>query len=295
MVSRFQMTVANTHASAQKFGMDFLIPSGSPTPGLDSRLLLQAASGLSHEALVSRFNETVPWREWELFRSYLERRRSGEPVHRIIGKREFFGREFIVSEDTLVPRPETEFLVEATLRHLPSTVSNARLLEIGTGTGVVVISIALETGLENLVATDVSEGALFVAKRNAIIHGVQDAIQFEHADVFEGIDGVFDLIVSNPPYIPSGHIAGLDDTVKMYDPVLSLNGGHDGLDFYRAIFDSAQVAVKAGGLLVLEMGYDQRREVAGLGEAFGFDIVEVVDDLCGIERILVARKNEADC
>ena len=262
------------------------------TPELDARLLLCHAAGLSHEALIAEGNAPIGDDAAERFRSYVARRLDGEPVSRIRGTRAFYGRDFVIDAHTLDPRPDTETLIDAALdllaregkRHLPF-----QLLDLGTGSGCLLLSLLAELPQAYGVGTDISAGALRVAGKNARRLGLASRARFLAADWFDGLGARFDLIVSNPPYIPSGEIDGLAREVVCHDPRPALDGGADGLDAYRKIAASAAAFLKPGGHLVVEIGADQAEAVLGLFAAAGLALPEeaVRLDLAGRPRAVL--------
>ena len=279
-------------SDARRQGLKILTGFSS-TPDLDARLLLQAASGLRHEEMISEGDSPASRKCRELYNSYLQRRMTGEPVHRIAGSREFYGREFRVTEHTLLPRPETELLVQTVLEYSCQLSRGSRILDIGTGTGIIAISLALEGGFTNVKATDISMAALNVAQSNATLLGADDFIEFREEDALAGITGEHDVIVSNPPYISKHSICELDVEVKEFDPLVALDGGEDGLDFYRAIFSSDAI-LSPGGKFFIEVGFSQAETVSEICAASGFEVEDTKKDLSGIDRVLVIGRSAAE-
>lgn len=245
--------------------------AGLDSPVLDARLLVAACLGLDHDRLISHADEAMPRPQADRLAAMLERRLAREPVSRILGRREFWGRDFLLSAATLDPRPETETVVEAALTILRCELSDRpapRLLDIGTGTGCILLTLLAELPGATGLATDVSAEALATARTNAGRLGVQDRLEVRQTSMLDGIEGPFDLLISNPPYIPSGEIAVLAPEVTEHDPVLALDGGPDGLAFYRRIIAEAKRVVPAGWV-VLETGHDQADAVVLAAEAAG--------------------------
>lgn len=245
--------------------------AGLDSPGLDARLLVAACLGLDHDRLITHADEAISRPQATRLAEMLERRLAREPVSRILGRREFWGRDFLLTAATLDPRPETETVVEAALAILRSELADRpapRLLDIGTGTGCIILTLLAELPGATGVATDVSAEALATARTNADRLGVQDRVEFKQASMLDGIEGPFDLLISNPPYIPSGEIAGLAPEVTRHDPRLALDGGPDGLAFYRRIIAEAKRVVPAGWV-VLETGHDQADAIVQAAEAAG--------------------------
>lgn len=211
------------------------------------------------------------------------RRQQGEPLWQIIGNADFYGYEIDINKNVLCPRPETEELVCEAVKHISE---NSRVLDLCTGSGCIAIAVAVKTGA-HVVASDISEEALKLAQSNAVKNKVDDKIEFVHSDMFEGITGTFGVIISNPPYIPTADIAGLDREVKDYEPALALDGGEDGLDFYRIIAEKAGEYLVPGGKIFLEAGIGQAQAVADMLK--GFD-TKIIKDMQGIDRIICGVK-----
>ncbi len=257
--------------------------AGLETPELDAKLLLQYVNGYSSPELISKSSDILDVDKTVEFWKYVERRLNHEPVHRILGCREFYGREFCLSDDTLIPRPDTETLVEAVIDLKPSSV-----LEIGTGSGAIAVSLAAELVDVAVTATDISPGALETAKKNANALGVKEHIHFLKSDIYEDVKDKFDLIVSNPPYIPAADILTLQKEVRVFDPMLALDGGEDGLDFYRRILGEGHNYLKPKGKVCLEIGIDQEKDISALAVAAGFSDIIVIKDLNQINRVIIA-------
>ena len=220
------------------------------------------------------------------YRGMIAKRASRIPLQQILGSQEFMGLEFYVNEHVLIPRQDTETLVELVLQEQQST--EKKLLDLCTGSGCIAISLAVKGGYESVTATDLSEEALKVAERNAKAH--QKEIIFRQGDLFTALPqseaGTFDIITSNPPYIPTAVIATLEPEVREHEPMMALDGTEDGLKFYRQIAKKAGTWLKPGGVIYLEIGYDQGEAVSGLLREAGFDKVRVVKDLPGKDRVV---------
>jgi release factor glutamine methyltransferase len=224
--------------------------------------------------------------------SVLKRRIRGEPLQYILGETEFMGLEFRVASHVLIPRPETEILVETALRIVHSSKFRVQsILDLGTGSGCIAISLAKYLPDTNITATDISESAIEIAKQNAIKNNVK--INFLHSDLFNNDElrtADYELIVSNPPYVPTDELAGLQPEIN-YEPKIALDGGRDGMDFYRQIITRAPGCLKKEGFLILEIGYNQYEPVRGLFKKSGsLEITEVVKDYSGIDRVIVTKK-----
>jgi release factor glutamine methyltransferase len=264
------------------------------TPELDARLLLCHAAGLSHEGFVARAGDTLAPDAAERLDAAVARRLAHEPVSRITGTREFYGRSFIVDDSVLDPRPDTETLIEAALDLVEKRDKRdepLRLLDLGTGTGCILLTLLAELPQARGLGTDLAHEALRVAEANAQRLGLADRGSFLVSDWCEAISGEFDLILSNPPYIASGEIAGLAPEVALHDPKIALDGGPDGLAAYRRIAADAGRLLAARGQILVEIGACQGQAVADvLGEA-GFLVEKngLRHDLAGRPRVVVAR------
>ena len=214
----------------------------------------------------------------------LTRREQGEPLAYITGKRWFMGMEFAVDRRVLIPRQETELLAEEAIT-LAGT--DSRILDLCTGSGCVAVSVALKTGAE-VTASDISKDARETAKKNADRYGVQ--IRFVESDLFCGIQGAFHVITANPPYIDAEQMKKLDVQVEAYEPHLALFGGVDGLDFYRRIVPQALAALERGGVLLMEIGWDQGEPVRKMMEAYGYREIEIKKDYAGLDRLVKGVK-----
>lgn len=256
---------------------------GCATPELDARLLLQAATGLSREEIMLEPRSVVRAGPFQQFQSFLARREAFEPVSRILGEREFYGRAFRVTPDTLDPRPDTETLVDAALSLMPK---GARILDLGTGTGAIAITLLAERPDCTAVAVDLSPGALRVTGENAAKHRVDGRLRLLEGNWLEPVSGVFDLIASNPPYISAQDIEGLAPDVRNFDPRLALLGGADGLEPYRSISSRAASHLSPEGHVLVEVGAGQAEDVTEIFAARGFRPAGRYRDLGGHERCL---------
>jgi release factor glutamine methyltransferase len=274
--------------------------SGSRSPRLDAELLLAASLGVTRSDLFRRPERTLTEAEAERFESFMRRREAREPVAYIRGVRAFRTVELEVTPEVLIPRPETETLVEVALETLAAApasgagVSHEPLaLDLGTGSGCVALALAAENPFVHVVATDISEAALGVARRNAARLGLEGRVDFAASDLFAGLPAgrLFDLIVSNPPYISAAEYAGLEPNVRDYEPRLALFAGADGLDVHRRLVPEAAGRLRRGGTLALEVGMGQAAAVRELIAAAGsFAVARERADLGGIPRVVWARR-----
>ncbi len=260
----------------------------SPSAELDARLILTNILNLEMHELVTKADTLLDAKAEQKLREYTNRRRAGEPIAYILGQKEFMAEPFIVSPAVLIPRPETEQLVEQILQ----TQQNATVgLDLCTGSGAIAIMLLKKLGTLQMDASDISEAALQIAKQNAVRHKVEKRLRLIHANLFAN-DAFekYDFIVSNPPYISKAELKDLDKNVKDYEPLLALDGGDDGLDFYRQITTEAERHLKTKGTLFLEIGAGQGEAVKEILSKKYFENIEVIKDLAGHERIVIGFK-----
>ena len=259
---------------------------------IDGEVLARSAAGWDRAAYLGRRDEPAGADVARRFESYVARRERREPVAYILGTREFWGLDFLVTPAVLIPRPETEFIVDAALERLADRVRTWRIADVGTGSGCLAVTLAVELPHARVTATDVSNDALAVARANAERHGVGDRVSLVHTSLLEGVDGPLDLIVANPPYVPRAHQPTLSPDVRDHEPDVALYGdGDDGLDQVRALVAEAPSRLAPGGWLQMEFGFGQAGDVrAAAARASELEIVEVLRDLQGHERTLVARR-----
>jgi release factor glutamine methyltransferase len=267
--------------------------AGIESARTDARLLLGLVLGGGAERVLAEKGRALTSDEAARFEAFIQRRLAREPVSQIRGGREFWSLDFKVTRDTLTPRPDTETLIEALLDLAPSPVAN--VLDLGTGSGCILLALLSEWPVAEGVGMDASLNALAVARENALALGLGARARFIHADWTQSgwthaLGASFDVVVSNPPYIPGGDIAGLDKDVRDFEPLIALDGGADGLDAYRMIINSVLDLVSEGGLLAFEVGISQADAVANLMVGAGFKVLEKRKDLNGIERAVIAQK-----
>lgn len=266
-----------------------LADGGIETPALDARILLAEALSMEPGQVIGCGGEVAAGKAVEAFKAMVERRTAGEPVHRILGRREFFGRMFHLTAECLIPRPETELLVERVLEDVGPDAC-ARFADIGCGSGVICVSLLAERPGLSAVATDLSEGALAATCENAERHGVAGRLETLRTSYLEDVMGPFSFIVSNPPYIATGDLAELPREVREHDPQLALDGGTDGLEAYRAILSQGMQYLEAEGRLYLETGHGQHDAIMQLAKELHWGIVSSHLDLSGLERMVVLEK-----
>lgn len=261
--------------------------AGVDTADLDARLLVASLLDLSATSLIVDGDRSVGQPDAERVAAAVARRANGEPVGRILGVREFWGIPFRLNEATLEPRPDSETIVEAALAACGPPDRPLRILDLGTGTGCLLVALLTERPAARGLGVDLSVRALAAASDNAAAAGVGDRALFVRADLGRPVATGLDLVVSNPPYIPSAEIDGLDREVRLHDPRLALDGGVDGLDPYRRLLGWVGGALRPGGAVVLEIAPEAATAVSRLGEAAGLTVREVRPDLAGRPRAVV--------
>ncbi len=259
----------------------------------DAELLLLHAAELDRASLLARWKEKLDIEQAASFVELIERRRVGEPIQYILGKAEFYGLPFRVTPDVLIPRPETEYVVEKAIA-LAAGMKQPRIVDVGAGSGAIAVALAYALPDAQITAIDVSEPALAIAKENAARNGVDGRIRFLRGDLLEPIrDEVeerFDFVVSNPPYVPRGDAASLAVEVRDYEPALALFAGEDGVEVYRRLIPEAFGVLKPGAFMVLEIGFGQADAVRALLDLSGFRKINFVPDLQGIPRVACGQR-----
>ncbi len=270
--------------------------AGIPNARLDAEVLLCHTLERDRAWLLAHIRDGLGDEQRMIFEQAVERRASREPLQYIIGRQEFWGLEFLVTPDVLIPRPETELIIETVLGSVPDRNRPLTVIDLCTGSGCIAVSLAKELPAARVFASDTSEKALVVARENARRHGVEDRIRFFEGDLFgplEELDirGQIDIIVSNPPYIASGDRPALQPEVRDYEPAMALFAGPDGMELHRRIVVTAPLFLKCNGELVMEMGIGQAEALTRMIRETGlYDTPAVLKDLAGIERVIEARK-----
>ena len=279
--------------------------AGIETADLDARVLICAIAGVELEQFIANPERAVSNEACQLLDDYCARRELGEPVARILGVREFWSLPYALNEATLVPRPDTEILVEAAIEILRGLPANKpRIADLGTGSGCILISILHACPDAAGIGVDISERALIAARSNAKLSGVAERATFQCGSWVEPLEGWYDMVVANPPYIPTGELARLPAEVSGYDPSLALDGGPDGLEAYREIAKGVSKILKSDGAVLLEVGQGQAEDVAEIMRQHDFSVDDqnredganklktgFRKDLAGINRVVVCRKN----
>lgn len=266
-----------------------LAAAGVVNSGRDAELLLLHMAQISRAELISNPDRRLSASEWHLYRAWIARRKNFEPVQYIIGEREFYGLTFKVTSGVLIPRPETEHLVEAALERIPLDMP-WRIADVGTGSGAIAIALAVARPLATVSAIDISVAALGIAKENAATNGVSDRVSFRQADLLDNAgDGEFDMVVSNPPYIADGEREVLDAEVREYEPPQALFAGPTGFEIYERLIPQAAQLLRHGGWLLMEIGAGQHMQLSRLLK--DWSNVSFVPDLQGIHRVVLATRD----
>lgn len=262
-----------------------ILKGTSDTPALDARVLLKEAIKKDDVYLLAHRDEELDGEALERFFSMIRARAEGKPVAYIVGYKEFMGFRYKVNEDTLIPRPDTEIAVEKAVEVIQER-KYQRILDLCSGSGAIGLSIAKILEFTNVTLSDINKGAILVSEENAEDLKVKDRVNFIVSDLFSMIDGKFDLIISNPPYISEKDMEELSVSVKDYEPHLALYGGIRGLDFYQTIAEQASEHLTDHGMLIFEIGYDQSQEVENMLRENGFKNVITINDLSGHHRVV---------
>lgn len=265
------------------YGSSELKKAEVPDYGLDTFYLMEVCFGITRAQFYCHPDQKVESKALERFLQLIESRKKRIPLQYIIGKREFMGLDFLVNQHVLIPRQETELLVEEVLKYS----DNCTVLDLCTGSGCIAISIAKFAKNVKIDAVDISEKALEVADKNVKNNNV--SVELIKSDLFEKIDKKYDIIVSNPPYIATQEIDKLEPEVRVYEPMLALDGQEDGLYFYKKIIEQAGQYLKQKGRLFFEIGYDQGESVSEILQDAGFYDIKVMNDLSGCNRMIMAR------
>jgi release factor glutamine methyltransferase len=287
--------------AALKLGIAKLREAHVPSFTLAAELLLLHVLGRDRTWIYAHPEEEIPSADAERFLTLIARRAAGEPTQHLTGKQEFWGLELEVTPDVLIPRPETEHVIEVALDRLAvrevragrppkNNGAGLQIADIGTGTGCIAIALAKELPAATIYAIDISSVALAVARRNATRHAVSAGIHFLESNLLEKLPCVFDLIASNPPYIGQREAATLMREVREHEPEIALYGGEEGYEFYAELITQAAARLMPGGILVLELGHNSLPAVQPLLDSITWKNIGVTDDLAGIPRVLAAER-----
>lgn len=267
------------------WGRDFLEGRKIESASLDTKILLSFATKISKTEFITHPETEIPHAQSELFQELVKRRGNNEPVAYLIHEKEFYGLSFYVNEHVLIPRPETEILIE--LFEKKAAQKNIRVCDVGTGSGAIAVTLKKTFPEISITAVDISADALWVAKMNAQMQRVE--LDFIESDLLDKVQGPFEAIVANLPYVPSSDIPGLSKDVQ-FEPKLALDSGKDGLDHYRKLLPQAHQKLVSGGFLLMEYGIHQTETLKTLLQSAGFSSIEVRKDFAGIDRIIFAQR-----
>lgn len=276
------------------FGMDEL--SNTQNPRLDSELIIGYVLQKERLYLILNLEENIEESKEKKIKEYLSLRKSGTPIHYILKEREFMGMDFLVEESVLIPRPDTEILVEELIKELKDSNLKEKKdllgIEIGPGSGIISISLLKEFSNLKIIACDINPYAIELTRKNSLRHGVKDRLDVREGSLFHKIEGNIkvDFIVSNPPYIKKDVIKTLQVEIREHEPLDALDGGEDGLDFYRAIVRDGSNFLNKGGIMAFEIGYDQGEAVKIIMNDSGYEDMSVYKDLAGLDRVVIGRK-----
>ncbi len=273
-------------------GSEALNQAGVPESRKEARSLLAHVLGVDWAVLITDPERPVADAAFSRFQELVSRRMTGEPAQYITGTQDFYGRRFEVNPDVLIPRPETEGLIETVVPLVSSANSQFWVCDVGTGSGCIAITLVCEKRFAHAIGVDISETALEVAKRNAKAHNVTNRVSFIQSDCFDALTPkiTFDLIVSNPPYVSAKVLRGLQREVRDHEPRVALTPGDDGMAIIRRLINEAPPFLNPGGHLVIEIGFDQSEKIAGLFDPEVWELLRIEPDLQQIPRIVVLRK-----
>ena len=268
---------------------DFLKKSKIKNPNLDTELILSKVINKKREEILLNTNNKLKIKDIIKFKSYLLRRHQKEPIAYILGYKYFWKHKFLTNKSVLIPRPDTELIIEEALKYLPIDKSK-KILDIGTGSGCIVISLLKERPNCSATALDISLKALNVAKTNAKLHQLENKINFINIDIDKYNSNNYDLIISNPPYINSIDLNRLDDDIKFHEPMLALSGGFDGFSVLKKVILKSKKLLKINGKLIIEVGHRQKDQCSKMLNENGYYINQISKDLSGKDRCIVSTK-----
>lgn len=269
-----------------RYGKEKLEKQKVEDTSIISRILMQYVLKIDRNKLIINKNDNVDINKENEYKEYIEKIIKGKPVQYITNNQEFMKLNFYVDENVLIPQPDTEILVEEVIKSI-DIMENIEILDMCTGSGCIGISLAKNIKNTKVTLVDISKEAIEIAKKNAIQNGVENKVTFIQSDMFENVKGKFDIIVSNPPYIETDIIQTLDKQVQN-EPHIALDGGEDGLDFYKMLINEAHKYLKKGGKIFLEIGYDQKQEVESLAkQSKHYKKIETIKDLSQNDRVII--------
>ncbi|MCX7815923.1 MAG: peptide chain release factor N(5)-glutamine methyltransferase [Syntrophales bacterium] len=282
-----------TFREALRKGTILLQGNGIPSPRLDAEVLLSHVINKDRTYLYSHIGDVLPEEQWNIYKSLLERRLAWEPVAYIVGRKEFWTLNLRVNRHVMIPRPETEHLVGEVLRVVSGSWNGfLRILDIGTGSGAIALAIAweLKDAPVRVYGVDISQEAIHVANDNARELGLSSKVYFVVGDLTQPFRKLFDILVSNPPYIPDEVYDNLSPSITVYEPPIAFKGGTDGLFYYRRIVKEANLCLKEGGWVLMEINYDQGDRIREMLIVENYTDIEIRKDYSGFDRVIIARK-----
>ncbi len=272
-----------------KKGSNFLKQNKNKNPYLDTELILSKVINKEREQILLNINDKLKNKDITKFKKYLFRRYEKEPMAYILGYKHFWKYKFLINKSVLIPRPDTELIVEETLKYLPIEKSK-KILDVGTGSGCIIVSLLKERPKCSATAIDISKNAINVAKTNAKLHQLGNKINFINIDIDKYKSSNYDLIVSNPPYINSIDLKRLDDDIKFHEPKIAVSGGSDGFKVLEKVIIKSKKLLKINGKLILEVGHRQNSRCSKILKDNGYYINQISKDLSGKDRCIVSTK-----
>ena len=272
-----------------KKGSNFLKQNKNKNPYLDTELILSKVINKKREQILLNINDKLKNKDITKFKKYLFRRYEKEPMAYILGYKHFWKSKFLINKSVLIPRPDTELIVEETLNYLPIEKSK-KILDVGTGSGCIIVSLLKERPKCSATAIDVSKNAINVAKTNAKLHQLENKINFINIDIDKYKSYNYDLIISNPPYINSIDLKRLDDDIKFHEPMLAISGGSDGFRVLKKVIIKSKKLLKINGKLILEIGHRQKKQCSKILFENGYYINKISKDFSGNDRCIVSTK-----
>tara|TARA_B100000989_G_scaffold280795_1_gene244499 strand:- start:160 stop:1002 length:843 start_codon:yes stop_codon:yes gene_type:complete len=270
-------------------GENLLKKNKIKNPYLDAELILSKVLNKGREEIILNNNKKIKNIDIIKFKNYLSRRKENEPVAYILGFKHFWKHKFIINKSVLIPRPDTELIIEETLKYIPNNKSK-KILDVGTGSGCIIISLLKERPKCNATAIDISIKAINAAKSNAKLHQLENKIKFINIDIDKHKSYNYDLVISNPPYINSIDLSRLDDDIKFHEPKIALSGGSDGFRDIKKVIIKSKKLLKINGKLIIEIGYRQKNQSLKILNENGFYINKISKDLSGIDRCIISTK-----
>ncbi|MFL2902733.1 MAG: peptide chain release factor N(5)-glutamine methyltransferase [Candidatus Pelagibacter sp.] len=278
-----------TYSEILQKGSNFLKKNKIKNPCLDAELILSKVTNKKREEILLNPNNKLKKKNITEFKNYLSRRHEKEPIAYILGYKHFWKHKFLTNKSVLIPRPDTELVIEETLKYLP-TEKSKKILDIGTGSGCIVVSLLKERPKSIATAIDISKNAINVAKTNAKLHQLENKINFINIDIDKYKSYNYDLVISNPPYINSIELNRLDDDIKFHEPMLALSGGSDGFRDLKKVIIKSKKLLKINGKLILEIGHRQKNQCSKILNENGYYVNKISKDLSGKDRCIVSTK-----